>query len=131
MAGYLNVMAKSYLVRPDILLDVEISVAKDFCRRTHKGPLKNLRGWKNWRLNFYQICQKRAKKRPNFFKPLVCGSSEMNAFLVPTSDVNVHKTISFLKLNFQFVSISKRNEFFYPYITMIEMKIKTNSFKNH
>jgi hypothetical protein len=48
----------------------------------------------------------------------------------PDSDVNVHKTNSFLRLNFQFVSISKRNVLFYPYITVIEMKIKTNSFKN-
>jgi hypothetical protein len=50
---------------------------------------------------------------------------------LPSSDVNVHKTNSFLKLYFQFVSISKRNVLFYPYITMIEMKIKNNSFKNH
>jgi hypothetical protein len=48
-----------------------------------------------------------------------------------TSDVNVHETNSFFRPNFQFVSISKRNVLFYPYITMNEMKIKTNSFKNH
>jgi hypothetical protein len=51
--------------------------------------------------------------------------------IIRDRDVNVHKTNSFLKLNFQFVSISKRNLLFYPYITMIETKIKTNSFKNH
>jgi hypothetical protein len=54
-----------------------------------------------------------------------------NSDPVAASDVNMHKTNSFLKLNFQFVSISKRNELFYPYITMIETNIKTNSFKNH
>jgi hypothetical protein len=48
-----------------------------------------------------------------------------------TSDVNVHKTNSFLKLNFQFVPKLKRNVLFYPYITVIKTKIKTNSFKNH
>jgi peroxiredoxin family protein len=42
------------------------------------------------------------------------------------SDVNVHKTNSFLRPNFQFILISKRNVLFYPYITMIEKKIKTN-----
>jgi hypothetical protein len=45
---------------------------------------------------------------------------------VQYSDVNVHETNSFFRPNFQFVSISKRNVLFYPYITMIEMKIKTN-----
>jgi hypothetical protein len=48
-----------------------------------------------------------------------------------TSDVNVHKTNLFLRPYFQFVSISKRNDLFYPYLTVIEMKIKTNLFKNH
>jgi hypothetical protein len=47
------------------------------------------------------------------------------------SDANVHKTNSFFKLNFQFVSISQQNKLFYSYITMIETKIKTNLFKNH
>jgi ABC-type Na+ transport system ATPase subunit NatA len=47
------------------------------------------------------------------------------------SDVNLHKTNLFFRLNFQFVSISKRNILFYPYITVIEVKIKTNLFKNH
>jgi hypothetical protein len=50
--------------------------------------------------------------------------------MVRTSDVQVYKINSFLRPNFQFVSISKRNFLFYPYMTVIEMKIKTNSFKN-
>jgi hypothetical protein len=51
--------------------------------------------------------------------------------MLMVSDVNVHKTNLFLRPNFYFVSISKLNVLFYPYITVIEMKIKTNSFKNH
>jgi hypothetical protein len=50
--------------------------------------------------------------------------------LFGSSDVNVHKTNSFLRANIQFVSISKRNEMFYAYFTVIEMRIKTVSFKN-
>jgi hypothetical protein len=45
------------------------------------------------------------------------------------SDINVHETNSFFRPNFQFVSISKQNVLFYPYINMIEMKIKTNLFQ--
>jgi hypothetical protein len=37
-----------------------------------------------------------------------------------TKDVNVHKTNSFFRLNFQFVSISKRNVSFYSGIAVIE-----------
>jgi hypothetical protein len=48
-----------------------------------------------------------------------------------TSYVNVHETNLFFGPNFQFVSISKENVLFYSYITMIKMKIKTNTFKNH
>jgi hypothetical protein len=46
------------------------------------------------------------------------------------SDVNVHKTNSFFKANFQFVSISKRNVVFYSYINLSESKIRPISFKN-
>jgi hypothetical protein len=46
------------------------------------------------------------------------------------SDVNVHKTNLFFRANFQFISISNRNEMFYAYFIVIEMKIKTVSFKN-
>jgi hypothetical protein len=34
---------------------------RNFGRSTQKNPLKNLWGLKNWRTNFYQICQKRAE----------------------------------------------------------------------
>jgi hypothetical protein len=61
----------------------------------------------------------------------IINSGISPTFCVRCSDVNVNKTNSFLKPNFQFVSMSKRNVLFYPYITVIEMKIKTNSFKNH
>jgi hypothetical protein len=47
------------------------------------------------------------------------------------SYVNVHKPNLLLRPNFQFVSIWKQNVLVYPYITVIKMKIKTNSFKNH
>jgi hypothetical protein len=46
-----------------------------------------------------------------------------------SSDVNVHKINLFLRPNFQFVSISKQNETFYAYFTVIERKIKSASFK--
>jgi hypothetical protein len=42
----------------------------------------------------------------------------------------MHKTNSFLRHNFQFVSISKQNVWFYSYVTVIERKIKTVSIKN-
>jgi hypothetical protein len=47
-----------------------------------------------------------------------------------SSDVNVHKTNSFFKANFQFVSISKRNVVFYSYIALGESKIRPILFKN-
>jgi hypothetical protein len=48
--------------------------------------------------------------------------------MVTSSDVNVHKTNSFFRLNFQFVSISKRNVLFYSGIAVIERKLKAISF---
>jgi hypothetical protein len=44
------------------------------------------------------------------------------------SDVNVHKTNSFFRLNFQFISISKRNVWFYSGIAVIESQLKAISF---
>jgi hypothetical protein len=43
-------------------------------------------------------------------------------------DVNVHKNNWFFRLNFQFVSISKRNFLFYSGIAVIESKLKAISF---
>jgi hypothetical protein len=57
------------------------------------------------------------------------GGTQLNA-IVEISDVNVHKTNSFFGPIFQFVSISKRSSSFYSYITMIESKIRPNSFNN-
>jgi predicted DNA-binding transcriptional regulator len=49
--------------------------------------------------------------------------------MVVISDVNVHKTNSFLRLNFQFVLISKRNVIIYSWLVENERKIKHFSFK--
>jgi hypothetical protein len=47
---------------------------------------------------------------------------------VTVRDVNVHKTNSFFRLNFQFVSISKLNVLFYSCIAVIESQLKAISF---
>jgi hypothetical protein len=62
-------------------------------------------------------------------KVRVLNKVQSDRGLPSRSDVNVDKTNSFLMLNFQFVSISKRNVLFYPYITLIKMIIKTNCSK--
>jgi hypothetical protein len=46
-----------------------------------------------------------------------------------TSDVNVHKTNSFLRPNFQFVSISKLNVIIYSWLVKNEREIKHILFK--
>jgi hypothetical protein len=79
---------------------------RNFGRKSQKGPQKNLRGRKNWPPNFRRIFIKRAEKGPKFFKTLVlgiiCGSSEINAFL---SQIYPHILVEFV--SFQVICSSK------------------------
>jgi hypothetical protein len=58
---------------------------RNFGRKPQKGPLKNLRAGKTCGRIFNKFAKKGPEKGPNFCKPLfsgiICGSSEMNAFL--------------------------------------------------
>jgi hypothetical protein len=91
---------------------------RNFGRRTQKGPLKKLRGRKNWRPNFYRIYIKRAEKGPNFFKTfvqwIICESSEMNKFSIQLYHHIILQFISFQLIFPSRKQISMWGRIFFP-----------------